>query len=49
MVVALPMLIPWNVVGTMWQILTRADIGLLGASLTGAGVPYNVTQDPVSA
>ena len=35
-VVALPMLIPWNVVGTMWQIFTRADIGLFGAALTGA-------------
>jgi glycerol transport system permease protein len=48
-VIALPMLIPWNVVGTIWQIFTRADIGLFGASLTGMGIPYNVTQDPVSA
>jgi glycerol transport system permease protein len=48
-VIALPMLIPWNVVGTMWQIFTRADIGLFGAALTGIGLPYNVTQDPVSA
>jgi glycerol transport system permease protein len=48
-VIALPMLIPWNVVGTIWQIFTRADIGLFGAALTGLGVPYNVTQDAVSA
>ena len=48
-VIALPMLIPWNVVGTMWQIFSRADIGLFGAALTGIGLPYNVTQDPVSA
>jgi glycerol transport system permease protein len=27
---ALPLLIPWNVVGTIWQIFGRADIGLLG-------------------
>jgi len=47
--IALPMLIPWNVVGTIWQIFTRADIGLFGAVLTGIGLPYNVTQDPVSA
>jgi glycerol transport system permease protein len=47
--VALPMLIPWNVVGMMWQIFARADIGLFGAVLTGIGLPYNVTQDPVSA
>jgi glycerol transport system permease protein len=48
-VIALPMLIPWNVVGTMWQIFARADIGLFGAALTGMGLHYNVTQDPVSA
>jgi glycerol transport system permease protein len=48
-VLALPMLIPWNVVGTIWQIFTRADIGLFGAALTGLGFHYNVTQDAVSA
>jgi glycerol transport system permease protein len=47
--IALPMLIPWNVVGTMWQIFARADIGLFGAALTGMGLHYNVTQDPISA
>ena len=47
--VALPMLIPWNVVGTMWQIFTREDIGLFGAVLTRLGLHYNVTQDAVSA
>ena len=25
--VALPLLIPWNVVGTIWQIFSRGDIG----------------------
>ncbi|MGB9171791.1 MAG: sugar ABC transporter permease, partial [Bradyrhizobium sp.] len=35
--IALPMLIPWNVVGTMWQIFARADIGLFGAALNGMG------------
>jgi glycerol transport system permease protein len=48
-VIALPMLIPWNVVGTIWQIFARQDIGLLGAALNGLGIPYNDTQDPVSA
>jgi glycerol transport system permease protein len=47
--IALPMLIPWNVVGTMWQIFARADIGLFGATLNGLGLHYNDTQDPVSA
>ncbi len=48
-IIALPMLIPWNVIGTMWQIFSRADIGLFGAALTGLGIPYNVTQEPISA
>jgi len=47
--IALPMLIPWNVIGTIWQIFTRADIGLFGAALTGLGLPYNVTQNTISA
>ena len=29
-VMALPLLIPFNVVGTIWQIFGRTDIGLLG-------------------
>jgi glycerol transport system permease protein len=36
-ITALPMLIPFNVVGTIWQIFARADIGLFGAALTGIG------------
>ncbi len=46
---SLPMLIPWRVVGTIWQVFSRGDIGLLGAALVGLGVPFNVTQDPLSA
>lgn len=42
--VALPLLIPWNVVGTMWQIFGRADIGLGGYFINGIlGVSYNYT------
>jgi glycerol transport system permease protein len=48
-IIALPMLIPWNVVGTIWQIFSRADIGLFGAALTWLGLHYNVTQEPISA
>ena len=48
-IIALPMLIPWNVIGTIWQIFSRADIGLFGAALTGLGLHYNVTQEPISA
>jgi glycerol transport system permease protein len=46
---ALPLLIPWNVVGTIWQVFGRVDIGLLGATLSGMGVDYNYVQDPVDA
>jgi glycerol transport system permease protein len=42
-VIALSLLIPWNVVGTIWQIFGRADIGLLGAALQKLGVDYNYT------
>jgi glycerol transport system permease protein len=48
-ILALPMLLPWNVVGTMWQIFARQDIGLFGAALNGLGIPYNDTQNAVSA
>ncbi|MBE7369567.1 carbohydrate ABC transporter permease [Ramlibacter pallidus] len=42
-VVALSLLIPWNVVGTIWQIYGRADIGLLGATLQRLGIDYSYT------
>ncbi|MGB7288384.1 MAG: sugar ABC transporter permease [Salaquimonas sp.] len=42
---ALPLLIPWNVVGTIWQIFGRADIGLLGYSLDQLGVNYNYASN----
>lgn len=40
-VLALPLLIPWNVVGTIWQIFSRADIGLGGVLITRLGIDYN--------
>ena len=42
-IVSLSLLIPWNVVGTIWQIFGRTDIGLLGAALQGMGIAYNYT------
>ena len=47
--VALPLLIPWNVVGTIWQIFGRIDIGLLGYTLDQMGIDYNYTQDSFAA
>jgi glycerol transport system permease protein len=46
---ALPLLIPFNVVGTIWQIFGRVDIGLLGRALAALGLDYNYTNDPVDA
>ncbi len=42
-IVALSLLIPWNVVGTIWQIYGRADIGLMGATLKALGIDYSYT------
>ena len=46
---ALPLLIPWNVVGAMWNILALPDIGLLGRLLNGMGFEYNYTRQPYDA
>jgi glycerol transport system permease protein len=48
-VLALPLLIPWNVVGTIWQIFGRSDIGMGGAALAKLGLHYNYTLDRVDA
>ena len=46
---ALPLLIPWNVVGTIWLIFGRADIGLLGNALGKMGVAFNYGQSWLQA
>ncbi|MEL7466235.1 MAG: sugar ABC transporter permease [Pseudomonadota bacterium] len=46
---ALPLLIPWNVVGAMWNIFTLPDIGLMGYGLNWLGIPYDMTQSPTAA
>ena len=46
---AISLLIPWNVVGTIWQIYARTDIGLAGATLAWLGVDYNYASNPVDA
>ena len=42
--IALPLLIPWNVVGTIWQIFGRSDIGLAGYVINHLGIAYNYTS-----
>src|SRR3546814_217068 len=46
---ALPLLIPWNVVGTIWQVFGRRDIGLLGHFLASLGSDYNYAQNAFDA
>ncbi|MEM7222975.1 MAG: sugar ABC transporter permease [Pseudomonadota bacterium] len=46
---ALPLLIPWNVVGAMWNIFALPEIGLLGKAINGMGIDYNFTRQPVAA
>ena len=46
---ALPLLIPWNVVGTIWQVFARVDIGLLGSTLGQFGIDFNLGQNPTAA
>jgi glycerol transport system permease protein len=46
---ALPLLIPWNVVGAMWNIFALPDIGMLGRFINDLGFNYNYTQQPISA
>jgi len=44
--IALPLLIPWNVVGTIWQIFGRADIGLGGYFVNNVlSIDYNYTLE----
>jgi glycerol transport system permease protein len=46
---ALPLLIPWNVVGVIWQIFARGDIGLAGAAIDALGISYSYTGDAFDA
>ncbi|MGO8609169.1 sugar ABC transporter permease, partial [Rhizobium johnstonii] len=46
---ALQLLIPWNVVGTIWQVFRRVDIGLLGHTLEAIGLDYKYVRDPIDA
>ena len=48
-VVSMSLLIPWNVVGTIWQIFGRSDIGLMGAALQGLGIEYSYTGNAMHA
>ena len=46
---ALPLLIPWNTIGSMWMIFVRPDIGLFGAAINNLGVAFDHTRRPLDA
>ena len=46
---SMPLLIPWNVVGAMWNIFALPEIGFLGHSINALGIDYNYTQQPLAA
>jgi glycerol transport system permease protein len=46
---ALPLLIPWNVVGAMWNIFALPQQGLMGWGLNALGFDFNYTRQPVTA
>ena len=48
-VLALPLVIPWNVIGTIWIIFTRPDIGLLGVLVNGLGIQFDHTAAALDA
>jgi glycerol transport system permease protein len=48
--IALPLLIPWNTIGTIWIIFTRPDIGLFGAGINNLlGIAFDHTARPLDA
>ncbi len=47
--VAIPLLIPWNVVGTIWQTFSREDIGLFGWAVNALGIDYNYASNASDA
>ena len=48
--VALPLLIPWNVIGTIWVVFLRPDIGLLGHFIDQTlGIHFDYPTVPIEA
>jgi glycerol transport system permease protein len=45
----LPLLIPWNVVGIIWRVFTRADLGIVPMIFSAFGYNYDVALNPTAA
>jgi glycerol transport system permease protein len=49
-VMALPLLIPWNTIGSIWIIFVRPDIGLFGHFINNVlGIPFDHTATALDA
>ncbi len=49
-IIALPLLIPWNVIGTIWVIFLRPDVGLLGHFIDHTlGIHFDYPTVPIQA
>jgi len=47
--IGLPLLIPWNVVGIIWRVFTRSDIGIVPFLFERIGYDYNIATSPFDA
>ncbi|MCH8332703.1 sugar ABC transporter permease [Candidatus Sumerlaeota bacterium] len=45
----IPLLIPYNVVGILWRLFTQSDIGVIPLALATLGYDYNLALHPVDA
>lgn len=45
----LPLLIPYNIVGIIWRVFTRADLGAVPVLFQIFGYDYNVALNPIDA
>lgn len=48
-VLGLPLLIPFNVVGIIWRVFTRSDLGIVPLLFESFGYKYNVALNPPDA
>src|SRR5690606_29161143 len=44
-----PLLIPYNIVGIIWRVFTRSDLGAVPVLLDMLGYSYNVATNPTDA
>ncbi|MDZ7800903.1 MAG: sugar ABC transporter permease [Trueperaceae bacterium] len=47
--IGLPLLIPWNVVGIIWRVFTRSDIGIVPYLFSFLNYDYNIASNPIDA